>query len=715
MVKIEVTKVILTRGEDWALVEYRTTDGRGTCGGKFGCNAAHMVSGQFYRGTFATKRTRGGDCKQSFKGAPVSRTAHALKFALKREGINYTDRAALFSHMKPFSDFMNALKHRMSSSLMSVPKIGKKKLKRLYSAYDSVSKELNMSLEFSKVFPQLHEYMNNNQLAAALKWRGNDMAKWVKFVHEDPWRIMYDTEYDSFHHISESRSEFLSATNTRSRLRMVQLAAADLKLLKTDPRGKRCAAIHMLKQYMTNTGNYWMPLNVFMSKFDAVQPSWPCVIRDGHIALVRYAEIELFLEKTFERITRSYEQPRWTPPDPDVQLDAQQRRAVIEACESPLFILQGGAGVGKTTVCKHIVKSLRGEVVCAAPTGKAAQRLAEVTGVPSYTVHRLFYMSETTQLPTTLLLDEQSMQEPEILALLLFKREFKKIIFVGDTAQLTSVGPGQFLRDICDSYIPKIELTKIYRSGPTSYIASNGQKIRVGDPNLETSSDSFVIHAYKSDESIVEHARSIFESTGDMPMVLCNTNAEVCKLNAPLRRICNPPGAKPQASPVCMDYSNGEWRYPAWSFGVGDSVINITNKYVDVLNNDGRAVGKELQVANGEIGTVIAASGSMIRVKFSTLVVFGIPDSNNKTSANCLASDYLRPAYALTVNKAQGSEYPVVIVKSSSSWGDKRERFYTAITRAKEKCIVYEVGSANTDCIRAQPAYRKTFLLKVKT
>ena len=74
--------------------------------------------------------------------------------------------------------------------------------------------------------------------------------------------------------------------------------------------------------------------------------------------------------------------------------------------------------------------------------------------------------------------------------------------------------------------------------------------------------------------------------------------------------------------------------------------------------------------------------------------------------------EFLRPAYALTVNKAQGSEYPTVIVKSSSSWGDKRERFYTAITRARQKCIIYEVNSSNSDCIRATPAHRKTYLMK---
>jgi hypothetical protein len=708
MVRMEVTKVILTRGEDWALVEYRTKDGRGTCGGKFGCLSAQIVAGQCYTGVITSKRARDGRKKCAFKGTPLSRVAHALKFAFHRQGIGYVDRSAIFSLMKPFDSLIHALKQRKSATLMNMPKIGRKKLQRMYAAYDSVSNELNVSMEFSKVFPKLHEYMSKAQVEAALKWRGS-MDDLLKYVRADPWRIMYDTEYDSFQHISERRSEFIAATTTRSRLRMVELAAADMRLLKTDPRAKRSTAIHTIKQYMSQTGHYWMPLSAFKRTFETVEPSWPCVIRDQYIALSRYAEVESFLEKTFEQVTKSYVQPPWVPPDPSEQLDATQRQAVIQACESPLFILQGGAGVGKTTVCRHIVKSLKGKVVCAAPTGKAAQRLAEVTGVASFTVHRLFYMSDTDDTSYTLLLDEQSMQEPEILASLLSKRSFGKIIFVGDTAQLTSVGPGQFFRDICDSTIPKMALTKIYRSGPTSFIATNGQKIRVGDTSLDTSPESFMVYPFVSDGDIITKAREIYEASGDMPMILCNTNAEVCRLNPPLREICNPIGNKSHSRGVSMDYSNGQWRYPDWSFGVGDSVINTTNKYVESSN--GHQTVKTLQVANGEIGTVVHATGEFVRVRFNSVVTFAISESSEE---QCLARDYLRPAYALTVNKAQGSEYAVVIVKSSSSWGDKRERFYTAITRAQELCIVYEVGMANTDCIRARPAYRKTFLMKHK-
>lgn len=694
MVLVEITKVILTRGETWALVEYRTQDSSGTFGGNFGCNGDTLVTGQVFKGKITFKRDRTGVKKKSFKGVPVSRQEHSLKYALKRAGINWPDRARLWNAFKPISRLFNVLKTRKNSELMSVQKIGRKKLAKLYAAYDSIAQELNMSDSIAKTLPSLHAYLNENQTAAIVAAHEN-MENFVRFVAHDPWRIMYDKEFDSFTYECKKRADFIGATTTKSRQTMTAKAMADLKLTTLDPRAKRAAAIHKLREYMKSTGNYWMPLSYFLGNASEIDPTWPCVIHDGHVALARYADIEAFIGKTFDGI-KTKRQPNWTPPDQDAQLDSVQRSAVIKACEEPLFILQGGAGTGKTTVCKHIVKSLAGNVLCAAPTGKAAQRLAQVAGVDAYTVHRIAYMNEDTPLPANLLLDEQSMQEPEILAMLLKKRPFNKIIFVGDVAQLTSVGPGQFFKDICDSNIPKIELQRIYRSSETSYIASNGKKIRNGDTRLDYSENSFVTHKYKNDDDIVQNSRQIYQETGEMPMVLCNTNAEVAKLNGRLRQICNPIGEKPFSDAVNMDYSNKTWRYADWRFGLGDSVINTVNKYTS--NSSGTT---ELEVANGEIGIVIKVAGSKVMVRFDRVVEYNIREE-----------DFIRPAYALTVNKAQGSEYGTVLLKSTSSWGDKRERFYTAVTRAKKKCIIYELGSANSDCIRANPAKRKTYLLK---
>ena len=315
----------------------------------------------------------------------------------------------------------------------------------------------------------------------------------------------------------------------------------------------------------------------------------------------------------------------------------------------------------------------------------------------------MVYMSEQIPLSTTLLLDEQSMQEPEILARLLRKRWFQKIIFVGDTGQLTSVGPGQFLRDLCASDIPRKELTRIYRADATSLIASNGQKIRDGDDQLDTSPESFVVLPYVSDQAIIDMCADVYAKTHQMPMVLCNTNGEVAELNGPLREICNPLAGADYTNTVNLDYQGDDWRYPDWRFGMGDSVINIKNKYVQEPNKP-----TELQVANGEIGVVIhifeRGQFQYVTVRFDSGVKVTY-DVRKETP------DYLRPAYALTVNKAQGSEYDIVLVKSAATWGDKRERLYTAITRAKKKCVVFEVANANSVCIATPKAIRKTYLL----
>ena len=699
MVLLEVTKVILTRGEDWALVEYRTKEARGSCGGNFGCAVSHIVPGQLYRGALTQKRTRTGTRKTAFKGTPATRTSHALKAALKLQGVHYPDRSAIFAHIKPLSALMYALKHRRHATLMAVPKIGRKKLSRIFAAYDAIAADLQVSEDMSGAFPKLHAYMSKKQTGSALRWMGGSAKKWMAFVRADPWRIVYDSEFDSFPYESTRRSDFLSETKLQSRLKMASAAAADMGLLVSDPRAKRCEAIHALREYMKKTGNYWMPMRHW--SHGMVEPTWPIVIDNGHVALTRYADIERFLQKTFRGIMALGPLNIEVELPEDAQLDEHQRKAVAMACEQPLFILQGGAGVGKTTVCKHIVANMH--CVCAAPTGKAAQRLAEVTGADAYTVHRLVYMSPENRaaLPRHLLLDEQSMQEPEILARLLAMQSFRSIVFVGDIAQLTSVGPGQFFKDICASDIPCVELQTIYRSGPTSLIATNGQKIRHGDTRLETSPESFVVKPFRHDDDIVAEARAIYEATQNMPMVLCNTNAEISNLNKKLRQICNPPASTVSSRPVNMDYGGKTWRYENWRFGVGDSVINIHNHYTDVQDEQGNRVSKKLQVANGEIGVVRQGRGFLVCVKFDTMVMFNLEESDN-----------LRPAYALTVNKAQGSEYDTVIVKSSSSWGDKRERFYTAVTRAKNKCIVYEVRSANDDCIRANPAHRLTRLMK---
>lgn len=681
----ELVKKILNRN-DWVLCLLKDSNGKcHTYGGKYGCEVEAMVPGQFYKGKISSKRGRDGVAKRnSFNGCPQSRQSHTLKNALSNQGLTYKDRTTLFS-MKPVAKLIAALQSR-STEVSQLPKIGSKKLSKIWTAFDSVASQLEIGQTISKVFPSLLAYLNRSQLEPLLNWQ-SDL---ITFLLNDPWRLIYDNEFDCFGFENLHRSEFLTATKPKSRQKMVELICKDLKLSLTDPRSIRCKAIDSIRKYMATSGSYWMPLQLF--PHSEIQSDWPITIHGEYIALNKYAQIEGFLTETFRNMMVNYEQPLYNAPLANAQLDTSQREAVFLACTQPLFILSGGAGTGKTSVCKYIVDSLPG-ILLAAPTGKAAQRMTELTGKIASTIHRLAYKVEPVE-SHTLLIDETSMLEPEILAKLLKKQRFNKIIFVGDFGQLASISAGNFFSDICNSEIPQTELIRIYRND--SFIASNGQKIRDRDCPLDTCPKSFEIIPYTNDTSIINMAKSIYQTNGTLPMVICNTNAEISQLNKQLRSIHNPnPTSK--SDPTVMDYANGVWRYDQWRFGVNDRVINIVNKYAEDANKN-----IFLECANGEIGTVIYAKETKITVQFQTnLVEFDIEEEKT-----------LRPAYALTVHKSQGSEYEYVIHKCKFTFGDNQKRLYTAITRAQKKCIVFEVGNDIQRCIKGDVTERITQIMK---
>ena len=687
----ELIKKILNRN-DWVLCVLKDSNGNTkTFGGKYACEPSTMVAGQYYIGKITSKRGRDGKLKNSFNGTPQSRPGHALKAALEKHGVKYRDRTMLFS-IKPLTKLITALQNK-SDDITQLPKIGKKKLANIFAAFDSVSQQLNIGQSLSKTLPSLLRYLNRSQTDALLKWHGNKMEDLLAFLVNDPWRLIYDKEYDCFGYENRLRNDFLAATKPKSRQKMVQLVCQDLKIFASlDPRSKRCQAIDTIRKYMASSGSYWMPVELFQRSFTEIKQDWPIVIEGEHLALNKFSQIETFLSQTFRDMMANYEQPEYSDPPEEACLDAEQREAVSMACQLPLFILSGGAGTGKTSVCKYIVDSLPG-ILLASPTGKAAQRMTELTGKTASTIHRLAYKVEPEE-SHTLLIDEASMLEPEILAKLLKKQSFNKIIFVGDLGQLESISPGNFYFDISNSEIPQKELVKIYRND--SLIATNGKKIRERNGSLDTDSKSFEIIPYTNDEAILKMAETIFKSSGELPIVLCNTNAEICGLNKKLRQIHNPRPSS-QSDPCVIDFANGVWRYADWRFGTGDQVINIINKYGEDHNEN-----IFLECANGEIGTVMHAKGTKVTVQFPTnLVEFDIQEEKT-----------IRPAYALTVHKSQGSEYANVIVKCKFTFGDNRKRFYTAVTRAQQKCIVFEVGNDISRCIRAGSFPRITKIMK---
>ena len=174
---------------------------------------------------------------------------------------------------------------------------------------------------------------------------------------------------------------------------------------------------------------------------------------------------------------------------------------------------------------------------------------------------------------------------------------------------------------------------------------------------------------------------------------MCSTNSEVAELNKMLKPIYNPDIG--QSSTLEVHLSTN---YPTWRFHLNDLVINITNKYIEKKKG-----GTELQVANGETGQVIATLNKQVQVLF---------DSGIQVTYEIIEMmEYLRPAWALTVNKAQGSEYDhIIMIQKNMFWGGPRERLYTGITRAKKQCILFETHGAVKHCIQKPFEQRITFL-----
>lgn len=366
-------------------------------------------------------------------------------------------------------------------------------------------------------------------------------------------------------------------------------------------------------------------------------------------------------------------------------LDEIQMSAVRTAADSGLMVLTGGPGVGKTTTTNLIIKYFEktgNEVLLAAPTGKAAKRMTEATCREASTIHRMLgiepgvrgflYNEEEPLKADVIVIDEASMIDlPLTCALLAAMPERGRLIFVGDKDQLPSVGPGNVLADLIASGIcPVVELTKIYRQSDGSDIISNAHSILKGGRITLSNKDFFFKDCETAEEirETVLHyvAESLPAFTGekDIQVLTPLKVREVgsLSLNKLLQEKLNPDGEE------------------SCGFRVGDRVIHIRNNYsLERILPDGK---REIGVFNGDMGkveeidqeqeylTVLFDDGCRVKYEFDVL-------------------GELNLAYALTVHKSQGSEYPVVVLPIWDYIPDitTMNLLYTGITRAK-KCIV---------------------------
>ncbi len=386
-----------------------------------------------------------------------------------------------------------------------------------------------------------------------------------------------------------------------------------------------------------------------------------------------------------------------------IELDEQQVCAVKEAVRNGLLIITGGPGTGKTTTINTIIRYFEMEgldIFLGAPTGRAAKRMSEATGFEARTIHRMlelnggvegsggFERNEKNPLETdVIIIDEMSMVDISLMhALLKAVLAGTRLILVGDVNQLPSVGPGSVLKDIIESnQFHTVKLNKIFRQASTSDIIVNAHKINNGEEVIldNKSMDFFFLKRYEADkiinvtlQLIKQKLPKFVDATEYDIQVLTPTRKGLLgveRLNTVLQMYLNP-----------ADPSKREKEYGGVIFREGDKVMQVKNNYQlewEIRSKYGLCIDKGTGVFNGDTGiieeinyfaetmTVSFDEGKMVEYPFKLL-------------------EELELAYAITIHKSQGSEYPAVVIPlfQGPRMLLNRNLIYTAVTRAK-KCV----------------------------
>ena len=384
----------------------------------------------------------------------------------------------------------------------------------------------------------------------------------------------------------------------------------------------------------------------------------------------------------------------------------QQVEAVELAARSQVMLLTGGPGTGKTTTLRGVLalfESMGLDTSLAAPTGRAAKRLGELCGTEAATIHRLLETgfdpysgrlvfgrnADDPLSADAVIVDEASMVDVSLMAALLDALDGNcRLVLVGDPDQLPSVGPGCVFADLIRSgVVPTVRLTEIFRQAAQSAIVRTAHMVNAGQmPDLRANDNDFFFLGRKdgltAEQTIVDLCRRRLPERMGIPadqiQVLSPTRRRgtgTASLNRALQDALNPPREDKE-----------ERRFGEYIFRLGDRVMQVKNNY-DILWREPESGASGMGVFNGDIGriTAVAPRGELITVDFDGRQVEYSPDMLGE----------LEPAYAVTVHKAQGSEYRVVILAAVDGAPMLLTRgvLYTAITRAKELFII--VGDEN--------------------
>ena len=592
----------------------------------------------------------------------------------------------------------------------------------------AISEQMESKKEMRQAMMFLQEY--GISMSLALKIYNEYGSRMYSIIKENPYRLADDIQGVGFKMADEiaqkvgifTDSDFRirsgiyytllqSVANGHTYLPQEELLASASELLHVDPAvmEKHLTDLQMEKKIVVKVNEEKLlkpeeddstpaSRHVYASQYYYTELNTARMLHDLNL---RGAEPETEIRKKLEKIC---EEERIEP-------DELQIRAVVEAVNSGLLIITGGPGTGKTTTINTIIRYFEQEemeILLAAPTGRAAKRMTEATGYEARTIHRLleltgvpsddkdtsgmhFERNEENPLDAdAIIIDEMSMVDIYLMhALLRAVNPGTRLILVGDTNQLPSVGPGNVLRDlIASGAFDVVQLTRIFRQAAESDIIVNAHRINDGEriPLGKRSKDFLFIRREQPDAIISAMLTLVREKLpnyvhADMFDIQIMTPMRkgalgVERLNTILQSFLNP-----------QDPSKPEKEVGGTIYRVGDKVMQIKNNYQiewETRNRYGIPVDSGAGVFNGDIGIIreINTFAEELTVEF---------DEGKMVDYSFKQLEELELAYAITIHKSQGSEYPAVVIPvySGPRMLMTRNLIYTAVTRARAcVCLV---------------------------
>ncbi len=497
------------------------------------------------------------------------------------------------------------------------------------------------------------------------------------FGGDDPCRLRAAIEYELAHnagngHVFLPREKLLAAT---SQLVGVETDAVETVL------DKLIESFAVVEKPIANVRGCYLPRLYQAETFVAQR-----LLSMLHTPVEQLRQVD----KTIDEIER----------EQGVSYAPLQRQAVRMAAEGGLLLLTGGPGTGKTTSLRGIVALYRRmglDTALLAPTGRAAKRLGEVTDCEAQTIHRALGMSYNELTGETafkknakdplevhaVIVDEMSMVDLELMqALLEALRPGCRLVLVGDPDQLPSVGAGNVLGDLLRSgVVPTVSLTQVFRQAEQSAIIRNAHAVNAGQaPSLESNQGDFFFLCRRSPDRLVQTVVALCRDR--LPKNMNIPSEQIQVLSATRKGSCGT-AALNRALQAALNPPSPQKRQKLWgdvTFRVGDRVMQTKNNYDVLWEKDDGTAGSG--IFNGDVGVIedIDSSGELIVLRFDDRTVTYTADLLNQ----------LDMAYAITVHKSQGSEYPAVILVSAPAAPSLMVRgvLYTAITRARRMLIM---------------------------